>query len=150
MRTPFALNHIPHHCIQFTGVIALTLLTAPLLSVRFSPTSLASAEAPLPETVSEYTPEGNILQHNNIRRLLITNECASCDLSGVTLIEAHLIGADLGNANLQSANLTGANLEGADLEGADLTGANLSYAFLTNTYLENTQLFSVKFSGANN
>ncbi|MEL7227774.1 MAG: pentapeptide repeat-containing protein [Cyanobacteria bacterium P01_D01_bin.36] len=98
------------------------------------------AEAP----VGEPTP----LRQNNARQLVLTNECAGCDLAGVILFEAHLIGADLRNADLTGANLTGSNLEGADLTGANLTGANFTRAFLTDTCLANTQLVDVNFTEA--
>ncbi len=109
---------------------------------------LAAYPAMPPAFGAEPLPEATPRQQNNVRRLVLTNECAGCDLAGVTLLEAHLIGADLRNANLQWANLTGANLEGADLTGADLTGANLTGAFLTNTVLANTQLIGVNFTEA--
>lgn len=87
-------------------------------------------------------------QQANVRRLILTNGCMACDLTGADLTETHLIGADLRNANLQWANLTDANLEGADLEGADLTGANLTGAYLTDAYLADTQLIGVNFTNA--
>ena len=100
----------------------------------------ALAEAPMQGS----TP----IQQVNVRRLVLTNGCMSCDLTGADLSNTHLIGADLRNANLQWANLTAANLEGADLEGADLTGANLTGAYLTDAYLVNTQLIGVNFTNA--
>jgi uncharacterized protein YjbI with pentapeptide repeats len=54
----------------------------------------------------------------DLRRLLDTNSCPGCDLSG----------ANLRGANLRNANLSGADLSGADLNDADLSGANLSGA----------------------
>lgn len=87
-------------------------------------------------------------QQANVQRLVLTNGCMSCDLTGADLTETHLIGADLRNANLQWANLTGANLEGADLKGANLTGANLTGAYLTDAYLANTQMIGVNFTNA--
>ena len=113
------------------------------------------AEAPIDEPI--FTPQSNPLQviarqeairQNNVRQLILLNECMGCDLSGITLTEAHLIGADLRQANLQGATLTDSNLEGADLTGANLTGANLTNAFLTNTILVNAQLDGVNFSSA--
>lgn len=126
MRTLFTRDRIKQAA---TVTCALLLAATPAL-----------AEAPLAEPTQT--------QQNNARRLVLTNECAGCDLAGVTLLEAHLIGADLRNADLTEANLTGANLEGADLEGADLTGANLTGAFLTDTYLANTLLIDVNFTDA--
>jgi Pentapeptide repeats (8 copies) len=67
---------------------------------------------------------------DHIRRLLDTNTCPNCDLSGANLSGANLSGANLTNANLRSANLSNANLSGADLRGANLDGANLNGANL--------------------
>ncbi|MEL6778048.1 MAG: pentapeptide repeat-containing protein [Cyanobacteria bacterium J06597_16] len=107
---------------------------------------LLAATPALPE--APLATEPTLLQQNHIRRLMLTNTCAACDLEGVTLLEAHLIGADLRKANLRGANLTGSNLEGADLEGADLTGANFTGTFLTDARLVNTQLVGVNFTAA--
>ena len=115
----------------------------------------ALAEAPIED--STFIPQNNSspatvrqesIRQNNIRQLMLLNECGGCDLQGVSLTEAHLIGVDLRNANLQGANLTGSNLEGADLDGANLSGANLTDAFMTHTNLANTRLDNVNFSGA--
>lgn len=106
---------------------------------------LLTATPALAEVPQKVTP---LTQKNNVRRLVLTNECMGCDLAGVDLTGAHLIGADLRDANLQFANLTGVNLEGADLAGADLTGANLTGAFLTDACLADTQLIGVNFTNA--
>ncbi|MGB7249536.1 MAG: pentapeptide repeat-containing protein [Phormidesmis sp.] len=118
----------------------ISLLSALTTSLLMSAAVPALAEAPVDDLA--------ITQQNNVRQLVLLNECMGCDLSGVTLTAAHLIGVDLRNANLQFANLTGSNLEGADLTGADLTGANLTNTFLTNTCLAETNLDGVNFSGA--
>jgi uncharacterized protein YjbI with pentapeptide repeats len=68
----------------------------------------------LSNAVQAYNPE-------DVRRLLDTNACSGCDLTG-----ANLRGANLRGANLSGANLSGANLSGADLSGANLSGANLA------------------------
>lgn len=88
------------------------------------------------------------LQASNVRQLLITHECAGCDLRGVDLRGAHLIGADLRSADLTEADLTGANLEGADLTKANLTDANLTGAFLTHASLAMADLDNANFSQA--
>jgi uncharacterized protein YjbI with pentapeptide repeats len=82
----------------------------------------------------------------DLDKLLDTNACSGCDLSGALLygedlsgadlVGANLFGAQLPGANLSEANLTGANLHqanlgGADLSGANLTGANLAWATWT-------------------
>lgn len=88
------------------------------------------------------------LQASNVRQLLITNECAGCDLTGVDLSGAHLIGADLRSADLTGADLSGINLEGADLTKANLTDANLTGAFLTNATLARADLDNANFTQA--
>ena len=115
----------------------------------------ALAEDPIED--STFTPKNNSspatvrqesIRQNNVRQLMLLNECRGCDFQGVSLTESHLIGADLRNANLQGADLTGSNLEGADLEGANLTGANFTNAFMTHTNLANARLDNANFSGA--
>jgi uncharacterized protein YjbI with pentapeptide repeats len=72
---------------------------------------------------------------NDVKQLLETGKCPSCNLVDADLREAHLIGADLRNANLTGANLAGANLEGADLTGAKLVDANLKQSYFTHADL---------------
>ena len=142
MRSTLFRNRVKQAAaIAFTLLLTATpgLAEAPL-ETTFETSSGTLLEAPLAKPT--------LTRQNNIRRLVLTNECAGCDLSGITLFEAHLIGADLRNAELTGADLTGANLEGADLEGANLSGANLTGAFLTDTSLANTQLVDVNFTGA--
>lgn len=132
MRTVFDRNRL-----QQTATVAFALLIAAAIP--------GLAEEPyLEEPLAKPTPA----QQRNVQRLILTNECANCDLAGVALLEAHLIGADLRSANLTGANLTGSNLEGADLTGANLTNANLTNTFLTDTSLANTLLVGVNFTGA--
>lgn len=102
---------------------ALPLLAAVALGM---PARSALAEAPAPI---------DAVRAANVRRLLITNACAECDLVSVDLSNQHLIGADLRGALLTGANLSWSNLEGADMTSADLTGADLTGAFLTNASL---------------
>ncbi|NJL01656.1 MAG: pentapeptide repeat-containing protein [Spirulinaceae cyanobacterium SM2_1_0] len=85
---------------------------------------------------------------HHVVRLLTTNLCAGCDLSGADLSDEHLIGADLRGANLAGADLTGANLEGADLTGANLSGAQFDNAFMTNATLREANLANSDFTGA--
>ncbi len=118
-------------------------LTNILLLSTFLFMSASRAETPS-TSLSPIEP----IQTSNLRRLLTTNECASCSLTGVDLSYAHIIGADLRGADLTDANLTGANLEGADLTKADLTGANLTGAFLTNASFVEADLDYVNFSEA--
>jgi Pentapeptide repeats (8 copies) len=100
----------------------------------------------------------------DLQKLLTTNRCEGCDLSGV-----NLIGIDLSNAQLQGAKLNAANLSGADLSGANLTkvsavgtsfmGANLQkvnlvkasliYANLARAQLNDAVLQGTDLQGAN-
>lgn len=98
----------------------MKLMSAAALSLLFPLMVASTAQAENPE---------------HVRRLLTTNACYGCDLSGAILSDAHLIGADLRNANLSGAQLVGSNLEGADLTGANLEGANLTDVMLTNASL---------------
>jgi len=61
----------------------------------------------------------------DLDRLLDSNECRDCDLSGSNLMNADLTGADLEGANFEGANLAGAKLMLADLAGASFKNANL-------------------------
>lgn len=128
-------------CIQHSaigaGKVVLALATTALTLGIALP---ALGEAPI--------QEDSVAIQNNIRQLVLLNECHSCDLRGAVLHEAHLIGADLRNANLQGADFTGSNLEGADFEEADLTHANLTDTLLANANLSNARLDNVNFSKA--
>ncbi len=74
----------------------------------------------------------------NRKRLLETNSCPGCDLTG----------ADLKRANLPGANLQGANLSYAQLHLATLTRANLQNAVLINTELNGANLADADLRGA--
>ena len=80
----------------------------------------------------------------DLDRLLKTNECAKCDLSG-----AVLAGMDLSKAKLEGANLSGADLTKTSLRMADMAGVNLSGAMLNGTVLEAADLFKANLSGTN-
>ena len=66
----------------------------------------------------------------DLQKLMDTNECVKCDLSGANLEGVNLMDANLEVANLMDANLSGANLAYADLNGANLAGADLESARL--------------------
>lgn len=85
---------------------------------------------------------------DHVSRLLKTNQCPACDLSGANLADANLFGANLVNAKLAGANLSGANLGSANLTDADLSSANLSRAYLHQAILENTNFSQANLSGA--
>ena len=94
-----------------------------------------------------------------LNRLLNTNSCSGCDISGATLSEATLANADLSYANLTGADLTKAmlkssdlsyaNLQGAKLQSADLSNSNLSGTDLSNTQLSGVILSNAELTGAN-
>jgi uncharacterized protein YjbI with pentapeptide repeats len=85
---------------------------------------------------------------DQVQRLLKTNQCPLCDLSGADLKDVNLFGANLVNANLKGANLSGANLGSANLTDADLTGANLNRTYLDRATLENTNFTKADLSEA--
>ena len=80
----------------------------------------------------------------DLQKLMDTNECVKCDLSGANLGGTNLMDANLSGANLVSAYLAGANLAGADLESARLGRFDLRGAVLCNTTMPNG---SVIYSG---
>lgn len=79
----------------------------------------------------------------DLDRLLKTNDCPKCDLSG-----AVLTGMDLSKAKLEGANLSGADLTKASLRMADMAGANLSESKLSGAVFEAADLFQANLSGA--
>lgn len=91
---------------------------------------------------------GQAANSAHLQRLLKTNQCPNCDLSGADLKEANLFGANLVNANLQGADLRGANLGSANLSDADLSGANLTQTYFDRTNLENANLSNADLTQA--
>ena len=91
-------------------------------------------------------------------KLIFSNHCEGCDLSGAALSKAHLEGAGLAGADLRQSNLHGAYLLGANLENANLRGADLSAAILddarfkgadlTDAILDKARLGGADLSGA--
>jgi hypothetical protein len=88
-------------------------------------------------------------QPNDLDRLLKTNQCVGCDLSGVNLNGKKLINADLRAANLVGANLSGTNLTGAKLDGANLVGANLVGTNLSGAGMQAINAIDVEFTNTN-
>jgi len=93
-------------------------------------------------------------QAADVKRLLATNQCPGCNLSGANLAKANLRFANLLNANLSGANLggaslIGANLNDANLTGADLKGAKLNGARMMRTNLNGASLVEANLLGAN-
>jgi uncharacterized protein YjbI with pentapeptide repeats len=97
------------------------------------------------------------IQENNRKRLIATNSCPGCDLSGINLDRVNLPGANLeganlsrtklhlatlAKANLRKTILRGAEFGGSDLAGADLRGADLRGATFAGAYFVGAQLDS--------
>jgi Pentapeptide repeats (8 copies) len=80
----------------------------------------------------------------DLQKLLTTNRCEGCDLSGV-----NLIGVDLSNAQLQGAKLNAANLAGADLSGANMTKVSAVGTSLMGANLQKTTLVQASLVYAN-
>jgi uncharacterized protein YjbI with pentapeptide repeats len=88
-------------------------------------------------------------QTADIKRLLATNQCPGCNLSGANLANANLRFANLVSANLSGANLSGASLIGANLNDANLTGADLKSAKLNGARMMRTNLNGARLVEAN-
>lgn len=93
-----------------------------------------------------YAASGKIQENKD--RLLETNSCLGCDLSGVNLDQANLPGVNLEGANLTRANLNMATLTKANLRNAILRGAELSGANLADSDLRGADLRGADFTGA--
>jgi hypothetical protein len=118
--------------------------------------------ASIVSTLCGYDPTGQINNEvspittevgNDLDKLIETNWCPECDLSGANLGGADLYAANLYDANLRMANLTGANLRGANLRKANLTEANLTEANLYGSDLHGANFDGVigaDFTGALN
>ncbi len=119
----------------FLSLFALLLLTA----CGGSDTDSSSNDS---GNVFENTTGAKIHSKQDVVKLIETNSCPACDLSG-----ANLRSADLTGAYLTGANLTGVNLTGADLTGAMLYGAVLYRADLTGANLTGVNLFAADLDG---
>jgi Pentapeptide repeats (8 copies) len=89
----------------------------------------------------------------DLQKLLTTNSCEGCDLSGVSLIGVDLAGAQLQGAKLNAANFSGADLSGANLTkvsavGTSFVGANLQKTVLVKTSLIYANLAKVQLNEA--
>ena len=60
---------------------------------------------------------------NDLKKLLDTNSCIKCDLSGADLRKVNLTNANLQGSNLNKVNLWRANLENANLDSCSLEEA---------------------------
>ncbi|MEH1858356.1 MAG: pentapeptide repeat-containing protein [Nostoc sp.] len=86
------------------------------MNLKISATIVLSIVIGIPTLVNAYNVD-------DVRRLISTNKCPRCDLTGADLRGADLRGADLREADLRGVDFTGADLRGADLTDAILTGA---------------------------
>ncbi len=97
--------------------------------------------------------------NDDLNRLISTNSCSGCDVSGATLNETDLSKADLSRTDLSGVDLTKAILKGADLshtnlqgsklQSTDLSSTNLSGADLSNAQLISAILSNADLTGAN-
>ncbi len=85
---------------------------------------------------------------SSLDRLLQSNSCKQCDLSGAVLVRAELSGANLAGADLSGADLKEVSLIGARLNGANLSGADLSDALLEGATMTGTDLTGAKLPRA--
>jgi uncharacterized protein YjbI with pentapeptide repeats len=84
----------------------------------------------------------------DLNKLLDTNLCRRCDLSGANLSGAKLNGVEMHKANLKSVNLNRAELRGAILRRANLIDANLIEADLREAKLSGAFLTGATLKGA--
>lgn len=107
--------------------------------------------------VSQAYVDAHVQQYAN------TASCASCDLSGVELINwaktsgqlqsvnlsrANLSLSNLANTNFSSAIMTDAKFVNTNFAGSNFTGANLTFADLMGANLVSTDLSNARFYGA--
>lgn len=96
--------------------------------------------------------EGSVTVKENLQKLIKTNSCRECDLSGVNLnrvdlSDADLEGTDLSKAKMYLTNLSRANLRNADLRGVVFGGADLADADLRGADLRGTSLDGAYLGG---
>ena len=74
----------------------------------------------------------------DLQKLLETNICINCDLSGADLRKKDLNGANLKGSNMNKVNLWRSTLKNANLDGVSIEEANLRRVNLENANLNNT------------
>ena len=144
--SPFRLSSLRD--LRLSGTIAMTLAFETTMKRLFAILGIAimlwctgtqSAAAAIPD---------------DVQKLLDTNDCPVCILSGANLQEkdlqqANLKIAVLAQANLKGANLSGANLVLTDMGSADLAGALLADAQMNGANLNQANLSRADLSHAN-
>ena len=118
-----------------------------LPSVREQPSPAPTLSPTAPVSSSVTAPVESVAA--NVRRLLETNQCVGCDLSGAVLKDMNLQAANLEGANLQKADLERANLQTTNLQGANLRGADLGKANIAAANLRGANLFDADLEKAN-
>ena len=107
--------------------------------------------------LSSWAINGNcaesVTARENLEKLIKTQKCRGCDLSGVNLNRmdlsgADLEGADLSNAQMSLTDLSGANLRNANLRGVVFGGSDLADADLRGADLRGTSLDGAYLGGA--
>ncbi len=103
-------------------------------------------------SVSDGYSAESVTAKENLEKLIKTNSCRGCDLSGVNLIrvdlaDADLEGADLSKSEMYLVNLSRANLRNADLRGVAFGGADLADADLRGADLRGTSLDGAYLGG---
>ncbi len=96
------------------------------------------------DSFESFVPEGDIEDS-----IMMLENAAGIDLSGVILQGMELWGRDFSDAILWGADLSYANLAGSDFTGADLTDTDLTGANLTGAILTECNLTGAKLNGAN-
>lgn len=96
--------------------------------------------------------EESVTAKENLDKLIKTNSCRGCYLSGlnmnrIDLSDADLEGADLSKTKMYLANLSRANLRNADLRGTAFGGADLADADLRGADLRGTSLDGAYLGG---
>lgn len=96
--------------------------------------------------------DGSVTAKENVDKLIKTNSCRGCYLSGVNLnrvdlSDADLEGADLSQTKMYLTNLSRANLRNADLRGVVFGGADLADADLRGADLRGTDLDGAYLGG---
>jgi len=96
--------------------------------------------------------EESVTAKENLDKLIKTNSCRGCYLSGlnlnrIDLSDADLEGADLSKTKMYLANLSRANLRNADLRGTVFGGADLADADLRGADLRGTSLDGAYLGG---
>ena len=95
------------------------------------------------ETDAETSVATAVVMQELVEKLLDTNRCYECNLSGVDLS-----GEDISGSDLEGSDLSGAILNDTDLAGTNLKGVSLQGAQMRNADLRRADLYKANLSGA--